>query len=125
MEEIKIDDLQLNHTYLIGRTHVLRSITVLTITDKAYQIRWNNNQNNPITWETKYQLEFDYSVVEDISDFQTYQEPIKLKFCTKYVTCTICSGMGSVPDFNSTAGTKLCPLCQGNKTIPEVTEIQS
>jgi hypothetical protein len=120
-----IKDIQKGHTYLIStgnRYSAIHSITVLTITDKAYQLRWNENN---ISWDLKERLYHEYELIEDISDFQTYQEPIKLKFSTKYVTCTACAGMGSIQDFNSTAGTKLCPLCQGSKTIPQVTEVQS
>jgi len=121
-----IENIQRGHTYLIkygiSRHSAVHSITVLTITDKAYQLRWNNNN---ITWDLKERIYDDYDLVEDITDYPVYQEPIKLRFTTKYVTCTVCSGMGSVRDFNSTAGTKLCPLCQGSKTIPEVTEVQS
>lgn len=121
MEELNLTQ---GHTYLLryGCTDTLSQVTVLTITEKAYQVKWISGN---IAWESKRRMDSDYSLVEDITDFPIYQEPIKLRFSTKYVTCSICGGMGNVPDFNSTAGTKLCPLCQGSKTIPEVTEVQS
>ena len=66
MEDLK---LELNHSYLLryGCTDTLSSVTVLLISDKAYQIRWNGS--GAICWELKRRMNGDYSLVEDISDF--------------------------------------------------------
>jgi hypothetical protein len=128
MEE---QNLELNHTYLIkfGNTDIISSITVLLITDKAYHIRWNRGLEGNDTWELKQKMFHDYSVVEDISDFMlsnlqtTTGNPTILKINTKWVQCHVCKGFGTIPDSNSSAGTKLCPLCYGSKTIPEVSDI--
>lgn len=128
-----INDMQLNHTYLIrfGLSDIVSSITILLITDKAYHIRWNRGLDSNETWELKDILNRNYNLVEDISDFVINNEPdwtIKsrpsvLDVKTKLVTCYICHGMGTVPDPNSTGGTKVCPRCLGAKMTPEVTEI--
>jgi hypothetical protein len=124
MEELK---LELNHTYLIryGSSDIISSITVLIITDKAYHLRWNRGLESNDTWELKKRMSNDYSVIEDISDFvvDTNKEERVLNVKTKLVQCHVCKGFGTIPDNNSTAGTKSCPLCFGSKMIPEVTEI--
>lgn len=121
MEEL---NLTKGHIYLLryGCTDTLSQVEVLTITEKAYQVKW---QSGNISWELKRRMNSDYSLVEDISDFPTYQEPAKFKFITKYVPCLGCGGTGSVPDQFTTTGTKLCPLCMGSKTVPETTQVQS
>lgn len=119
-----IKNLQVNHMYLIkfGGQETLFSIKVLLITDKAYNIKWNGGNE---TWKLKEVLYRNYSLVEDISDFVVDVElkPTILDVKTKLVQCYICHGSGSVPEPNSTAGTKPCPYCLGAKMIPEVTEI--
>jgi len=120
--EIKLD---LNHTYLIHsdkQMDVIHSIIVLHITDKAYHLRWNGGND---TWELKKRFDSQYYIDEDISDFMVNNEPQKnfdgtLTYAAEYDTCYVCHGMGTVPDTNSTAGNKTCPLCQGNKLILKI-----
>jgi hypothetical protein len=127
-----IKDLKLNHTYLIrfGTLDTLHSITILLITDKAYHVRWNRETDSNTTWELKERLYMDYTLVENISDFVVDKPEYKnnvqasvLDVKTKLVQCYVCKGFGTIPDLNSTAGNKVCPLCLGAKMIPEVTEI--
>jgi len=119
--------LELNHTYLLqfGSSDIVSSVTVLVITDKAYHIRWNRGLESNDTWELKDKLYRSYNIVEDISDFVVAgnKEEKVLNVKTRLVQCHVCKGFGTVPDSNSTAGTKSCPLCYGSKMIPEVTEI--
>lgn len=123
MKDLK---LELDHTYLLqfGSSDIIHSITVLTITDKACHIRWNRGMESNSTWELKDVLYRNYNVVEDISDFvaENKQENV-LQVETTLVQCHVCKGMGTIPDPNSTAGTKECPLCFGGKMIPEVVKI--
>lgn len=131
MENTEVKDLQLNHTYLIryGLSDIVSSITVLLITDKAYNIRWNRGLQSNDTWELKESLNHDYSLVEDVSDFMldrlqtTTGKESMLEVKTKNITCYICHGLGTVPDPGSTGGVKICPRCLGAKMTPEVTEI--
>jgi hypothetical protein len=124
MEEL---NLELNHTYLLryGTGYTISSATVLMITDKAYRLRWNNGLNSTDTWELKSYLGSYYSIIEDVSDFviDKQEEGKILKVETQLVQCYVCKGMGTVPNQDSTAGTKICPLCYGSKMIPEVTKI--
>ena len=63
--EIKLD---LNHTYLIRfeeQIDTIHSIIVLHITNKAYHLRWNGDND---TWELKKRFDSLYSIEEDISD---------------------------------------------------------
>lgn len=127
MEELKLElKLELNHTYLLkfGIADGLYSVTVLLITDKAWHLRWNNGLDSYDKWEEKEVLSQNYSIVEDISDFVV--EPKvenSLHVETTLVQCYVCKGFGTVPDPNSTGGTKPCPLCLGSKMIPEITKI--
>lgn len=134
-----MENLQKDHTYLIryGNTTTLSLITVLTITDTSYQIRWNNNVNNSITWELKEKLYRDYSMIEDITDVD-YDKSIQYdinyispppqlfpeyRFPTyKYKSCPTCNGTGYVPDYSTSAGTKLCPQCVGGKIVLDTIE---
>jgi hypothetical protein len=125
---MKIENIELNHTYLIRYklSDLISSITVLMITDKAYYLRWNRGERSNDTWELKDVLYDDYSLVEDISDFvvnDNFETGKTLEVQTKLVQCHVCKGFGTVPDSNSTAGNKMCPLCFGSKMIPEITEI--
>ena len=134
---MKIKDIELNHTYLVRYklSDLISSITVLIITDKAYYLRWNRGERSNDNWELKDKIYNDYSLVEDISDFITTNNEwgvnigtisdgtTILDVKTKLVQCHVCKGFGTIPDSNSTAGTKLCPLCLGSKMIPEITEI--
>jgi hypothetical protein len=121
-------NLQLNHTYLIRGvpflSDIINSITILLITDKAYNIKWNNGFNSTNTWELKSNIENKYILIEDISDFVINETKTSVSDVkTKFVQCYVCKGFGIIPDNNSTAGSKPCPLCLGAKMIPEVTEI--
>jgi hypothetical protein len=122
-EFIKIDDLQVNRTYLIKHSYTVSSITVLAIAKKAIQVRWNNNLNT-IAWELKEQMSFDYSVIEDITELMTEKPDIitiDFKQSDKWEQCHICKGFGTVPTKDTTSGAKMCPLCLGNKMIPKST----
>ena len=121
MEELNLTQ---GHTYLLryGCTDTLSKIKVLSITDKAYQVKW---QSGTITWELKRRMDSDYSLVEDISDFPVYSEGEPLKFEVKWTQCHVCKGFGTVPDNGTTSGTKLCPLCMGSKMVPVTTEIKT
>lgn len=112
-------NLELNHTYLLryGCTDTVSSVTVLLITDKAYQIRWNGSGSE--CWELKRRMCADYSLVEDISDFvASKQEDLKFDITYKVVDvaqlCPICGGTGQVPNTDLTACYKTCPACNGN-----------
>lgn len=100
----------------------LSAITVEIVTKKGYQIFWHSGGTS---WELKNNFDSEYELIENIS---TKVKDIKLapppppipsesKAKTTMITCPICHGMGTVYDQNSTAGTKPCPLCQGNKMI--------
>jgi len=122
MENIELKNLQQGHTYLISRYNTVSSAKILLVTEKAYNIRWNGGGE---TWELKEKVYDDFTLIEDISDFtvETEYKPSILDVKTKLVQCYICHGTGTVPEPNSTAGTKPCPYCLGAKMIPEVTEI--
>jgi len=127
MEDLK---LELNHTYLLryGCTDTLHSVTVLLISDKAYNIRWNGSGAE--CWELKRRMNSDYTLVEDISDFVVGKYDFKITYVdTKLplyyfqVTedCGLCYGTGQIPDTSSTAGKKTCTLCGGSgKSIKTV-----
>jgi hypothetical protein len=120
-------NLLLNHTYLLryGYQDSLYSVTVLMITDKAYKVRWNGSGSE--TWELKRLLYGNYSLVEDISDFVA-PKPEDFKFEIQYKdvdvklrpyflqteNCKVCGGSGQVQCFETTAGTKTCPACNGS-----------
>jgi hypothetical protein len=123
-----MDDLNLleNHTYLLryGCSDTVHSVTILMVTDKAYKIQWNGGG---ISWELKRRIYSDYTLVEDISDYLA-PKPEDFKFeitykdvdvkCHPYFlqteNCKVCGGTGQVPNFESTAGTKMCPACNGS-----------
>jgi hypothetical protein len=135
-------ELQLNHTYLIrygSNTDMLNSVTVLMITDKAYQLRYNIDQNSSSSWMQMDYFDRNYTVVEDISDFITQKtvndfkekigKPEDLKFNITYMVddklvfnphfivdeiCPTCGGSGQVHDCRTTAYWKPCPACNGS-----------
>lgn len=54
------NNLEENHTYLVRyvsshhsslSSTTLSSITILMVTEKAYNIRWNNSMGTTTTWE--------------------------------------------------------------------------
>jgi len=122
-----MEDLLQNHTYLLryGNSDTISSITILMITDKAYKVRWNNSISE--TWELKRRISFDYSFVEDISDFIapkledlkyeiTYKRAdIKCHPFLEIEDCKTCKGEGQIPDDSSTSCHKTCPACNGSK----------
>lgn len=117
-----MEELKLNHTYLLqfGSGDHLYSVTILMVTDKAYHIQWNSDNESNSTWEQKKVFNRNYNMIEDISNF-TINEKINTAK-TKYTQCPICHGLGTVPDDKQTAGTVPCPLCHGSKMIPESIE---
>ena len=64
-----LHNLEENHTYLIREifSTPLKSITVLCITNEAYKIRWNNDNNTYADWELKKSIYDTYSLIEDIT----------------------------------------------------------
>jgi DnaJ-class molecular chaperone len=120
------------NTYLVEKkySNTVESVTVLVVTKKAYQLKWNSG-NNPITWEYKRDFNNNYFLVENITKkLQQTLGEVKSTTAnklsetkTKYKTCEICRGMGTVPDPKSTAGTAPCPRCLGAKMIPETIEV--
>lgn len=133
-----MEELQLNHTYLFKYRFEdsLYSATILVITGKAYHIRWNTGMNSSQTWEDKEVFHNKYKVVEDISDFTQNTEKFNpeelhknynqkfLEVKTEWVMCHVCKGFGTVYDPNSSVMSKTCPLCNGSKQIPKVTQIE-
>ncbi len=129
-----MENLVENHTYLIKYRFEdsLYSVTILLITDKAYHIRWNNGMNTSQTWEEKETFHSKYRVVEDISDFTKIKDMYSrnivlenvLEIKTEWQDCPLCLGTGTIPDTSSTAGNKICPVCNGSKQIPKITQIE-
>lgn len=124
------------NSYLIkGRFDgILIPITILTITNKAYQIMWLDGGKT--TWEEKLDFMDNYTQVENITNhiknqlnipeikqpvLQIAQTPTVSK--TKLKTCPICHGIGTVPNPKLTAGVEACPLCRGNKMIVDEMEM--
>ena len=121
-----MEDLNLlpGHTYLIryGCTDTVHEVKVLLATDKAYHVKW---QSGSTTWELKSRMNSDYTILEDITmvandlsmDWLRNNMPdFKVKFPNFYVEeiCNICGGTGQVQSFETTAGTKTCPTCNGS-----------
>ena len=88
------------------------------VTEKAYHVRWNDNESN--TWEQKKVMDRNYNMIEDITNYMINDKLESVK--TKLIQCPICHGFGTVPDEKSTAATIPCPLCHGAKMIPESME---
>lgn len=136
------NNLEENHTYLVryvsSHHSSLSSITILMVTEKAYNIRWNNSMSSTTTWELITNVNSEYELIEDISDqlkdkkeypfifdvgFYNEKEIMeRINKLSKYIDftkkpCPYCSGNGYVPDSTSTAGTKICPKCNGGKIL--------
>jgi hypothetical protein len=64
-----LHNLEENHTYLIREifSTPLKSITVLCITNEAYKICWNNDNNTYADWQLKKSIYDTYSLIEDIT----------------------------------------------------------
>jgi hypothetical protein len=116
------------NTYLIkyGSGSTILHVTVLMVTDKAYQFRYETGST---AWVEKNEFERDYNVVENISDFMVKEEikkgDLPFTFATEYETCPICHGTGQVPNAETTAAFTTCPLCQGNKRVVKSTEVKA
>lgn len=126
MEEL---NLKPGHVYLLryGCTDTLSEVKVLTISEKAYQVKWISGT---ITWETKRRMDADYTVVEDITRLANDQSfdwlknlpefkgipEFKLKFPDFYVEeiCDNCGGTGRVDCTELTSCFKTCPVCNGS-----------
>jgi len=113
------------NTYLIkyGSSSSMSQITVLMVTDKAYQFRYESGTTG---WVEKREFERDYSIIENISDFMVKELQKNfddtITFATEYETCPVCHGTGQVPNSQTTAAFITCPLCQGNKRVVKRTE---
>ena len=127
MDDLK---LELNHTYLLryGSSDTVHSVKILMITDKAYKICWNGGGES---WELKWRMYSDYTLVEDITnhivnkeikDFKNNNE-VKFYFSNTEVklqpffyleeNCKTCGGERKIPDLHSTGCYKTCPACNG------------
>ena len=116
-----MENLIENHTYLVKKwysTNEVRSITILLITNEAYKIKWNDGDY--ISWSLKKELNDDYKLIEDITAILT-DRPEKPQYNIKTnpyfmidEQCSWCNGSGQIPNAESTAGTKMCPACNGS-----------
>lgn len=120
---IKIEDLQLGHTYLCKRYNSLHSITILLVTGTSIKVRWNNENNPHVGWKEKKELD-NYLIIEDISDFITsHNDMVSSDYVTtlvynySFVECDVCSGLGTIPCSETTGGIKVCPKCFGARVI--------
>ncbi len=127
--------LKESNTYLVEKkySNVVDCITILIITKKAYQIRWNTSES-PITWEFKENFNNKYFLIENITEKMTNKldyTKLNLDFTKlntgptsiQYKQCPICQGIGTLPSSNTTTGTKICPQCFGSKQTIEKVEI--
>lgn len=123
MEKFYVKDLQKGHTYLVSRNVFdVSQIYVVLVTDKAYLLRWKSGGES---WELKENFENSYYLIEDISDFVTKTvKNTELVANTKWVGCYACNGTGVVPDTDTTAGVKQCPVCHGTQLVLEVLNIE-
>jgi formylmethanofuran dehydrogenase subunit E len=130
-------NLEANHSYLIRMTSSSSSllcITILLVTEKAYQVRWNTN-TPATTWELITNFNGMYELYEDITTYmQHYYEPKENEFdywkideavlnridvlknqIPVFQICPYCCGNGIIDDNTSTAGKKICPYCYGSR----------
>lgn len=124
--------LKENHTYLIKGYYShdnLKSITVVSVTNEAYELKWNDN--NYTSWILKKILDSEYSFVEDITDYTIKKEmndlksnnEIKFYFNNTGVklqpyflleeTCKTCGGSGQGYNPLTTSVYKTCSACNG------------
>jgi hypothetical protein len=106
------------------------------ITAKAYHFRHNTGMNSSSSWMQKDYFDRNYTVIEDISDF-VVEKPKEQTYTFTYngnevnwhpcfyvtETCPTCGGSRQVRDFNSTAGYKTCPQCNGSGLSSKKTDI--
>jgi hypothetical protein len=123
-------NLKEGNTYLIKPIYSggnVKSITILTVTNEAYKIKWNDH--NQFSWEIKSKLDADNHFIEDITttiakEIENFKrEHIKDFNCCdinyrpyflKTEPCSNCGGIGHVVNFQTTAGTITCPVCNGS-----------
>jgi formylmethanofuran dehydrogenase subunit E len=128
-------DLKENNTYLLlnnGMFSEVKSYTILIVTDKAYYIRTNDGLETVNHWYTKENISNQYKFIEDITEKFNLIEKSSINLFNKseiqeteineevkpeYIRCHICKGFGTLPDYSSTGGTKICPACHGSKMI--------
>jgi hypothetical protein len=124
--------LKENHTYLIKGYYShdnLKSITVVSVTNEAYELKWNDN--NYTSWVLKKVLDSENSFVEDITDhirdkeINNFKNNCEVKFYFNNTevklqpyflleeTCKTCGGEKKIPDLHSTGCYKTCPACNG------------
>jgi len=124
------DKLLEGNTYLIkwGSGSTIVRMTVLMITGKAYQFKYENGNT---IWIEIREFERDATIVENISDFmiKEVQKNFDDTFtftssAVEYETCPVCHGMGQVPNKETTAAFVSCPLCQGNRRVVKRTEVK-
>ena len=129
MEE---ENLVQGNTYLIkyGISGSVSQITVLIVTGKAYQLKYETGTTG---WIEKREFEHDYRIIENISDFMVKEQQKNFDdtitateyIATEYETCPICHGTGIVMNGQTTAAFITCPLCQGNKRVVKRTEVKA
>jgi len=107
-------ELQKGREYLVKRTmYDPFHIRVLDVTEKAYRFQYENGNT---TWVEKDYYNNTYTFVEDITDFKIQKE-VKTFMEQEFEVCGLCGGTGQIPDDNSTAGTKICPRCNGSGQV--------
>ena len=130
-----MEKLLLNNTYLLSHNGIIESITILSVTNKAYKIRWNEHTNKTILWELKESFMKNYSIIENITNHCTLNDLNNVKTALDtdptthekiieidWVDCPNCNGIGTVPNPNSTVMIKTCPVCYGNTKVPKTKE---
>jgi len=128
-------DLKENNTYLLlsnGMFSEVKSYTILIVTNKAYYIRTNDGLESVNRWYTKENISNQYKFIEDITEkFNSISKPVNQQINKseiqeteineevrpEFIRCHICKGFGTLPDYSSTGGTKICPACHGSKMI--------
>ena len=146
-----LHNLEENHTYLIREifSTPLKSFTVLCITNEAYKIRWNNDNNTYADWELKKSIYDTYSLIEDITlivndkiidnkidddwfarAWKWLDTPAKSKLRPYFLiqeTCPTCNGNGTAKALNTGQTTSIglvtCPTCNGGKTVSKRVDI--
>jgi len=106
--------------YLIKRSDTVSMIEVLVITETSYKFKYESGVSD---WTTREHFHSWYTIIEDVTNYGIGEIPSKesTKTMVNFETCSICHGKGTIPDNISTAKTKPCPLCMGNKIVPKYT----
>jgi hypothetical protein len=117
-------------SFLVKRkdsTHTLQEVYVNNITKKAYHFYWRRTDGSYYgEWLEKEEFERKYEIFEllreedvtpslkdDYIDYKVNINPYP-KQSTEYIDCPICNGMGTLPDPDTTTGSKPCPKCWGS-----------